>query len=205
MYKVFINDKEVRFLKDSEIAMTRSQELIPLMTSEQIVSFVQTFHSPDVRIFNVKTDDPKKRFEKFIEYFPVIRAAGGVVRSKNLSGPVLMIYRLGKWDLPKGKIDPGERPEEAAIREVQEECGIGDLRIINKVADTFHLYENRNVTVLKTTNWYLMLSDDESTLQPQTEEGITAVKWVHEKDIYFLLPVTYASIADLLSQAVLNS
>ncbi len=205
MYKVFITDKEVRFINASAEAPNYAHELSSNLTSAEIVDGVHTFSVPGARIFYIRHDNPQHRFEQFSAYFPLIRAAGGVVRSLSPAGPILMIHRLGKWDLPKGKIDPGEGQETAALREVREECGIGDLKIIKKLSNTFHLYEFRGVMVVKITYWYLMLSEDHGQLQPQLEEGITEVKWVNEKDIYHLLPDAYSSIADLLSKEVLNS
>lgn len=205
MYKVFINDKEVRFINTSAEAPSYGHELSPDLSSAEIIGSVHTFLVPEARIFYIRNGNPQHRFEQFTAYFPLIRAAGGVVRSLSPSGPILMIHRLGKWDLPKGKIDPGESRETAAVREVREECGIGDLKIIRKLSSTFHLYEFKGVMVLKITYWYLMLSEDQGKLKPQLEEGISEVKWVNEKDIYYLLPNTYSSIADLLSKEVLNS
>ncbi len=205
MYKVFINDKEVRFSAEKVEGSNDSIELSPDLNSAEIVTSVQTCKIHENRVFYILSEKPELRFTDFISYFPVIPAAGGVVRNKLLEGAILMIYRLGKWDLPKGKIDAGENPEQAALREVTEECGIHKLEIISKLADTNHLYEFKGVMVLKTTNWYLMSSTDTGILKPQTEEGITEVKWIKDKDIYFLLPQSYSSISDLLSRYVLNS
>ncbi len=202
MYKVFINDKEVRFLHTSVETPGEAIRLDIELSAAEIANRVQTSEDNKDRVFYINSEDPLSVFEKFIGYFPIIRAAGGVVRQKNIEGPILMIHRSGKWDLPKGKIDPGESEKEAAVREVEEECGITGLRIEKKLADTHHLYEFRGVKVIKITNWFLMSSDFEGVLQPQFEEGITEVKWINEKDIYFLFPTTYVSIADLLTRHV---
>jgi len=204
MYKVFINDKEVRFINEKVNAPTDGQELKTELSSPEIVSHIQLSRDPGVRVFFIQVADPLQRFELFTSYFPIIRAAGGVVRLNDNSGPVLMIHRLGKWDLPKGKIDKGEESEKAAVREVEEECGIKNLKIVKRLSNSCHLYEFKGVTVLKETHWYLMLTDYTGNLIPQLEEGITEVKWVYEKDIYFLLPGAYSSIADLLSKEILN-
>lgn len=204
MYKVFINDKEVRFINETDARPKDCLELRTDLNSPEIIGHIQTNKDPGSRIFIIRSSQPEQRFELFISYFPLIGAAGGIVRRANLTGEILMIHRLGKWDLPKGKIDAGESPEEAAVREVQEECGIEDLRIIKKLADTYHLYEFKGMMVVKRTYWYLMVSDHQTALIPQLNEGITEVKWVAEKDLYFLLPAAYASISDLLSKEVLH-
>lgn len=205
MYKVFINDKEIRFSSKKDNLSSDSLELQNDLSAAEIVSSIQECKIPGIRIFYIRNEEPEKRFAIFISYFPVINAAGGIVRKNSAEKEILMIYRLGKWDLPKGKIDKGENQEQAALREVKEECGISKLKLESKITDTYHLYELKGVQVLKSTNWYLMSSDDNGPLTPQLDEGITDVKWVTEKDIYFLLPSTHASIADLLTGYILKS
>ena len=205
MYKVFINDKEVRFLNETASAPENSYELNRNLKPQDIVNSVYTFKDQTIRIFISRHPDPLNNFEKFKTYFPIIQAAGGIVRHTDVNGAILLIHRLGKWDLPKGKIDAGESAEAAALREVQEECGIGDLKIVKQLSSTYHLYEHKGVTVMKETFWYLMLSSDNGALTPQQDEGITEVKWVALKDIYYLLPRTWTSIADLISKEILNS
>ena len=98
---------------------------------------------------------------------------------KDLEGRVLWIQRNGKWDLPKGKLEQGERLEEAAVREVEEETGISDVRISGEAFSTFHTYEAEGVVHLKTTFWYPMTHEGRSTQGvPQAIEGITEVPWL---------------------------
>ena len=109
-----------------------------------------------------------------------------------------MIFRRGKWDLPKGKIDKGESPENAALREVEEECGIGNLSITGKAGIMHHIYELKGKWVVKKTWWYRMVYSGTGALRPEQAEDITEAKWVPETKITDLLPGAYASIADLL-------
>lgn len=111
-----------------------------------------------------------------------ITAAGGVVVRKPDDQPeadVLLIFRRGVWDLPKGKLEDEETVEECAVREVAEEVGLSTLpRIISSLSDTFHEYHEDGVHYGKTTHWYVMeLSSGNYDLQPQQEEGIKKVKW----------------------------
>lgn len=129
--------------------------------------------------------------------FKYIEAAGGVVR--NALGQTLFIHRLGVWDLPKGKMEKGERPMEAAQREVMEECGIGLPSVKGKITDTYHTYEHKGRHVLKRTHWYLMNVDGCPDLTPQTEEDISLVCWKDTWDD--VLANTYPSIADVLELA----
>ena len=125
----------------------------------------------------------------------LIEAAGGLVY--NLDNQLLMIFRNGKWDLPKGKLNPGEMIRQCAIREVKEECGINNLTIIKKITDTYHTYEIKGSPILKRTYWYMMNSDFDGKLVAQIEEGITKVEWVNEEDIAKKLENSYGNIKEL--------
>ena len=112
---------------------------------------------------------------------------------------MLFIFRNGKWDLPKGKVEKGEKVDEAAIREVEEECGVSNVEILNTLPSTYHIYPYKGKNVLKRTYWYSMTCNDSSKLIPQVEEGITEVKWI---SISALEPVknnTFPSILYLLN------
>ena len=113
----------------------------------------------------------------FFKHFTPITAAGGLVL--NEKGQLLMMLRRGKWDLPKGKCDEGESMEECALREVSEETGVHDLKIIRALAPTYHTYHAYGKHMLKTTSWFLMQASSNALLTPQTEEDITALEWVN--------------------------
>ena len=108
-----------------------------------------------------------------------------------------MIFRNGKWDLPKGKLETGENIEECAIREVQEECGIDNLQIISKLKDTYHTYELNVKDVLKRTCWFRMITNFQGDLSPQIKEGITKVEWVKQDEIAERLKNSYANLVEL--------
>ena len=116
----------------------------------------------------------------------------------NNSNQLLMIFRNGKWDLPKGKLEVGENIKECAIREVQEECGASGLRIINALQDTYHIYEINGIKILKRTYWFSMHTDSKCSLEPQIEEGITEVVWVDKEQIAEKLNNSFRNIKELL-------
>lgn len=99
-------------------------------------------------------------------------AAGGVVMIDN---QFVAIERNGIPDLPKGHIEKGETPEVAAVREVEEETGISDLKIIRKLPATWHCYLLNGNWTIKRTSWYLMTTSSGMKNIPQREEGISKV------------------------------
>nr|MDA3778631.1 NUDIX domain-containing protein [Bacteroidales bacterium] len=113
---------------------------------------------------------------------------------------ILVIKRRGKWDLPKGKIEPGESNEEGALREVEEECGISNLELKKLITTTYHTYTLNNEAILKRTFWYDMEHSSNSKLTPQTEEEISEVKWLSENDINMVLKNTFPSIIEVLKK-----
>ena len=104
------------------------------------------------------------------------------------------IYRNGKWDLPKGKLEINESIPECAVREVEEECGISLLTITKELPATYHTYRQSGKNLLKITYWFLMDCKDESNLTPQTEEGIELVEWKNQKEVQLALENTYPNI-----------
>lgn len=127
-----------------------------------------------------------------------IIAGGGLVL--NQEQELLMIFRRGKWDLPKGKLDPGETIEDCAVREIKEETGLQDVILVRKLSITHHTYFDTYLqeNVIKETNWFLMLAPGKQTLVPQTEEDITEIKWVGKRDREALLANSYDTIVDLI-------
>ncbi|MEC3881745.1 NUDIX hydrolase [Parapedobacter sp. 10938] len=144
----------------------------------------------------VQTSDPRDYFRLITNQFKVIKAAGGLV--KNGAGDYLFIYRLGKWDLPKGKLDPGESMKKAAVREVEEECGVTVGYLGQKIVTSYHTYHLKGEVVLKKTNWYEMGVNKVPKLKPQLEEDITEAVWLPKTKFGKVRKNTYPSIAEVL-------
>ena len=145
----------------------------------------------EISEFILYHSDLELMWSEFLKYFEVIEAAGGLVQ--NSEKEILFIYRNNKWDLPKGKIEKGERVEGAAIREVQEECGILKVFIKNFLTKTYHIYTENGCEILKVCHWFSMFSD-EIKPSPQIEEGITKVQWKNKEFINIALQNTYSNI-----------
>lgn len=156
----------------------------------------QVIENSNIQPIYFYNSDLKLLLSYFSSLFTLIEAAGGLVSNPN--GEWLFIFRHGKWDLPKGKIEKGEAIETAAIREVEEECGIKNLKIIKPLTPTYHTYSLEEKEVLKRTYWFEMSSNDTSKLVPQTEEGITEVKWVKPTLFEPIHHNTYELIKDVM-------
>jgi 8-oxo-dGTP pyrophosphatase MutT (NUDIX family) len=141
-------------------------------------------------------NDLDKLKKAFFKQFTLIEAAGGIVQ--NTKKELLFIYRLNKWDLPKGKMEKGEKPDECALREVEEETGVINLTLQKKVGETYHTYDAFGKHHLKITYWYFMSCPAKQQLIPQTEEDITAIQWVKQNAIVTVISNTYPSINDIL-------
>lgn len=129
-----------------------------------------------------------------------IIAAGGLVLNSN--NELLMIFRRGKWDLPKGKLDAGETIEQCAVREVQEETGIGNVELGGLIGITCHEYFDKYVhaDVIKESHWYLMKAIGNETLVPQTEEDIEKITWANEQEVNECLQNSYKNIVEIIAK-----
>jgi len=143
--------------------------------------------------YHPSLDELKKAFFK---KFTFIQAAGGLV--VNEKKEILLIFRRGKWDLPKGKLDKGETLEECAVREVKEETGLTKLKLISPLTITYHTYHEGARFILKGSHWYNMKASGEQKLIPQTTEDILEIKWVNADELNPYLKNSYSAVADVL-------
>lgn len=216
--RIFINDKPLELLTPEELPKDRTFEVvydhptdIPA-TGEFLDDVLIIEPSRDViikllyllRTRKLKNLDSvsivckeKKELKSFIKSrFTVIKAAGGIVVKDNKA---LFIFRLGKWDLPKGKFDKGETPAQCALREVEEECGI-KVKVGSKITNTWHTYTQDRKSILKKTYWYLMESTNDTGIKPQKEEGIVDIRWMGHQEAKTALVNSYPSMRYLYKQ-----
>lgn len=150
--------------------------------------------------FYIASTNQAKVYENLKTNFTEINAAGGLVR--NSDGEYLLIYRNGFWDLPKGKQELYEMIENCALREVEEECGISDLKLGEQICMTDHTYTRDGLLMLKHTYWFYMDYAGNSELKPQTEEGISKAKWVNKFDLAPYLKNTYPTIIEVFKATI---
>ncbi|MEN9570424.1 MAG: hypothetical protein RL172_1655 [Bacteroidota bacterium] len=200
--KIYFNDKPV-YLCD-EIDTTLNELLhhpdavfIDELSSAALKSLLHEIAKDEFHAGVVWNSDLEKLKKAFFKNFTLVEAAGGIVQNEEKE--LLFIHRLGKWDLPKGKMEKGEKPAECAIREVEEETGVKHLLLHEKVGDTYHTYNAFGKHFLKITYWYYLTCPSAQQLTPQREEDITGIKWVSSLHIKEPLQNTYPSIKDILA------
>ncbi|MCL7763250.1 NUDIX domain-containing protein [Polaribacter sp. Z014] len=198
MYKVFVNDSPIIITSS-----TKKENIFPVYNFKNVVilEIIDKLRNNELKGINLYSTDLEQDWKSFLSNMKLIPAAGGLVL--NPENNVLFIYRNGIWDLPKGWVEKGETIETAAIREVEEECGITNLTLRQPLITTYHIYFHKGIK-LKQTYWFLMSSDYSDTLTPQLEEGITEVGFKNKSEIKTALKNTYANI-HLVYQAYIDT
>jgi 8-oxo-dGTP pyrophosphatase MutT (NUDIX family) len=172
-------------------------------TTSALYKLIADFQSDtSTNSVNIYCTDIKHLWKLFRIYFTEVGAAGGLVRHK--SGKYLFIEKKGKLDLPKGHIEPGEEPENCALREVSEETGISGHTILKPVRPTYHTYSWEGISYLKKTSWYLMDYKGEMISEPSHEEGITKVIWLFPDELNQVKGTAWHSLMDLINSAILR-
>lgn len=201
--KIYFGDKPVFLCTEidqqiNEVLHHPDAVFVDELSAPAIKSLLHEIVKPEFHAGVLWNADMDKLKKAFFKNFTLIEAAGGIVQ--NSKKELLFIYRLDKWDLPKGKIEPKEAEQDAAVREVEEETGVQQLTIKKKVGETYHTYNAFGKHFLKITHWYFMTCKGEQVLTPQTEEHITELKWVKTKDIREPMLNTYPSIRDIMGR-----
>ncbi|HYE55689.1 MAG TPA: NUDIX hydrolase [Chitinophagaceae bacterium] len=201
--KIYFQDKPLYLCDDID------HEIAPYVHHDDAV-FIDEFSTPAIKsmIHEMKVEkvhagvlyhtDLEELKKAVFKKFTLIQAAGGLVLDP--SKAILFIYRKGKWDLPKGKLDEGETLDQCALREVKEETGLQHVRVIEPLLVTWHVYDEDGHHMLKETHWYLMHATGGQELAPQHEEQISQIKWISEDELRSYTQNTYALIRDVLRE-----
>lgn len=180
-----------------EILQHPDAVFIDELSAKAINSLLHEIKKDDFHAAVLCSPQYEKLKRDFFHHFTPIEAAGGIVQNEDKD--ILFMYRLDKWDLPKGKVETKEKIEVAAAREIAEETGIRRLQIKKKIGETYHTYHAFGKHYIKTTHWFYFVTEGEQDLQPQLEENITLLKWFNMKDIKMAMDNTYPSIRDIVS------
>jgi 8-oxo-dGTP pyrophosphatase MutT (NUDIX family) len=193
--KIYYNSKFISFATIDTLQKSHNQ---PFKTYEQadgkklrkiVDDFLETWNHDSIVIEDGDFED---------HYY--IEAAGGLIEKEN---KFLIIHRLGKWDLPKGKLEKNETIPDCAIRECEEECGVSGLKIIRPLASTYHIYPHKKSFALKQSFWFYMQTSFNEPLKAQTEENIDRVEWFSREEIASnVMPDTYFTIQDVLREGL---
>ena len=204
--KIYFNDKPLFLCNEID------QEVSPYVHHDDAV-LIDEFSTPAIKsmIHEMKLEkihagilyhtDLEALKKAVFKKFTLIQAAGGLVM--DTSNAMLFIFRKGKWDLPKGKLDPGEPLDECALREVKEETGLKQVELGRPLGVTYHTYDENGRHILKETHWFLMKAPAGQHVQPQQEEEITEIKWVKEGELDKYMKNTFPLIKDVLTAAKL--
>lgn len=159
-------------------------------TADKLLGLFQSADVSNLSSVTLVCVDKEAVEEKIKSFFKVIKAAGGVVFKGD---KMLLMFRRGVWDLPKGKLDDKESSKHAAVREVEEETG-AKVRLGARICTTWHTYSFNGNRILKRTKWYRMTCLDESRLVPQEEEDIEKLAWMNRRETQLALVNSYSSI-----------
>jgi 8-oxo-dGTP pyrophosphatase MutT (NUDIX family) len=202
-YKIYINDIVVILAQHKQVFnipknlksctiynCNKEADLLKLITAVEIQSIKDNLI--------ILSNDLMWLKQTFFSAFKIITAGGGLVQNENKD--FLLMFRNGKWDLPKGKIEPNEKTKTGACREIEEETGVKVLDVKKKLGKTYHTFKLKDKWMLKETTWYLMVGDGKSKLKPQLEENIEQVGWYSKTEAKKMITKnSYPSIRDVFS------
>ena len=202
MYKIFFKDRIIHLTDQIEENLTEDfGAILKYANQSELKEFIKRFEEDlSIQSAFIYGHNLFELLKNFRACFHSLPAAGGLVWNTELNRFIGM-KRLGVYDLPKGKVEKGETFEEAAIREVEEECNIKGLSILRKLTSTFHTYPLGGRTIFKETRWYEMKYHGKTLPTPQVEENIESVFWVNPEKLDSFISTTYPSIREVLKKS----
>jgi 8-oxo-dGTP pyrophosphatase MutT (NUDIX family) len=202
--KIYFNDKPL-FLCDAIDKIIQpfihhdDAVYVDELNAHTIKTMIHEMQEPKVHAGIFQHPDLQELKKAFFKKFSLIQAAGGLV--KNDEDKILLIFRRGRWDLPKGKLDKGEKLEDCAIREVEEETGLKNVKLNSPLIVTYHTYHEGTKFILKESHWFTMTIAGGQKLIPQTEEDIVDIKWIRPGEVSSYFSKSFPLIADVIRSA----
>ena len=199
--KIFVDESPIYITDElsAELKKKSIQNNVLFISDENLIKVDTILNAlkTDKKEVVILVDNIDHAKDIFFTHFINIEAAGGIVQNEKKE--ILFIFRRGKWDLPKGKIENDETPEICAAREIEEETGVKNLILKHKIGETYHIYKENETMILKTSHWFYFISNEQQDTAAQTEEDISEVKWIHTRSIKEPMANTYQNIRDILS------
>jgi len=202
--KIYFNNKPL-FLVDEitreveEYLHQKETIFIDELDEHTVRTMIYEMEQPEIYRGVFLHKDVEALLNRFKSNFSLIQAAGGFIYTKD--NCLLLIFRRGKWDLPKGKLDEGEELETCALREVKEETGLEKVQLEQPLTVTYHTYRQQGQHILKESHWYVMKAEMQA-LTPQTEEDIEKCEWIAIDNLAPYMSNTHASILDVVKAGV---
>lgn len=205
MYKIYINDIPLILCDSLELNKIPEREgaqwpLISRYNGKkkfilQHVDMLEKGKKHDLVV--LYSGNINQLIDDFESLFKIVPAGGGVVL--NEENELLMIFRRGRWDLPKGKLEKDEAISSAAVREVMEETGLTEVSLRSELCQTRHFYRTRkDKRAIKLSYWFVM-DTKERHLVPQEEEDIEMAKWMNAVDLKDIHRInTFPNIIDVI-------
>jgi 8-oxo-dGTP pyrophosphatase MutT (NUDIX family) len=200
--KIYFNDKPLFLCNDVDKTLEPylhhdDAVFIDEFSTQAVKSMLHEMEQPKIHagiFYHGNLEELKKAFWK---KFTIVHAAGGLVLNKE--NDRLLIFRRGKWDLPKGKLDPGETLAQCAVREVEEETGLKNTGLEKALLTTYHTYHENGKFILKESHWFEMKANGTEPLTPQTAEDIQQVIWADNNKVDDCLKNAFPSVADVIN------
>ncbi len=201
--KIYFDEKPVYLCDELTVELTELMHhpeavFVDELSTPAINALLHEIKKENFHAGIIWNEDFDKLKKSFFKHFKGIEAAGGIVQNEKKE--ILFIFRRGKWDLPKGKMEKKESAEECAQREIEEETGVTGLVLKKKIGETYHTYDEFGKHILKTSHWFYFTCSSKQSLLPQTAEDITQAEWIKTKDIKTPMSNTYENIKEIAAK-----
>jgi ADP-ribose pyrophosphatase YjhB (NUDIX family) len=203
-YKVYFANRPVFFTHSGDALIEKGNGTSIIASRGKMDTLlIENAIAQGAKRIYITSDDLEGSWNDFRNQFSFVQAAGGLV--VNADKRILFIYRMEKWDLPKGKVEDGENVAQAALREVEEECSIDELDLKEELCVTWHTYIQQGEPMLKATSWFLMKYLGTRLPSPQLFEGITETRWIGLDEIQVVKSNTYPSVLEVIAAYIAHS